>query len=92
MKVLAPILFEKLAGLNDPQKSLLVEKLTEVNQAVFAMVVTFNGMREFVFYASEWKPEIYEQKVKSFDSGKHELQFMMKRDPKWDTFKQFSSK
>ncbi len=79
---------DELAKIED----VLVKKLTENNQAVFAMVITINGMREFVFYASEWKPEIYEQKVKSIDSGKHELQFMMKQDPKWNTFKQFSSK
>lgn len=73
-------------------EDLLVEKLTTNNQSVFAMVITFNGMREFVFYASEWKPEFFEQEVKSINSGAHELQFMMKRDPKWDTFIQLSPK
>jgi len=46
-------------------------------------------MREVVFYATEWKPEFFEQKVKSIDSGLHKLQFMMQHDPEWNTFKQF---
>ena len=67
----------------------LEASLTENNQAVLAFIITTNGMREFVFYASEWKPEIFEQKVKAIDAEGHDLQFMMKHDKDWNTFKQF---
>lgn len=73
-------------------EDVLVEKLTEKNRSVFAMIITFNGMREFVFYASKWEPEIFERDVKSINSGNYELQFMMKQDPKWDTFKQLTTR
>jgi hypothetical protein len=45
-------------------------------------------MREFVFYANEWKPEYYEAKVKEINKQfpNRELQFMMQHDPKWDTY------
>jgi len=67
----------------------LDESLKKDDKAVFALTITANGMREFVFYASEWKPEFFEKAVKSIDSGSHELQFMMQHDPTWDTFKKF---
>jgi len=64
--------------------------LSQDNQAIFVLAITTNGMREFVFYSTEWKPEIFEQKVKSVNVGRHELQFMMQHDKNWDTFRQFS--
>lgn len=62
------------------------------DETVFVLSITTGGMREFVFYASEWKPEYYEAKVK--EAGKsfaeHDLQFMMQPDKNWDTFRQFT--
>lgn len=71
----------------------LTETLEKNQEAVHVMTITFNGMREFVFYASEWKPEYFEQKVKDIRrniSSKHELQFMMQPDEKWETFRTYS--
>lgn len=70
----------------------LCTELTSDNTAVLAAVITTPEMREFVIYASEWKPEEYEQQVKKVNArfANYELQFMMQRDPKWSTFKSFS--
>ncbi len=70
----------------------LNQTLSQKSEAVEAMVITTNGMREFMFYASEWKPEYFEKEVKSVEPMGHELQFMMQHDPKWKTFQQFSPK
>ena len=66
------------------------DSLEKNKEAIFVMVITTKGMREFVFYAKEWKPEYFENKVKEINKSfpTHELQFMMKKDPAWDTFKQ----
>jgi hypothetical protein len=73
---------EVLSGVEDS----LNLTLGENSEAVEVMVITTNGMREFVFYASEWKPEYFEKKVKNVDGKSHQLQFIMQRDPKWETF------
>lgn len=75
----------------------LTKTLEKNGEAVLAMVITFNGMREFVFYASEWKPEYFEQEVKQIQanhsiSQNHELQFMMQHDKEWETFKKHSGR
>ncbi|HET9410041.1 MAG TPA: DUF695 domain-containing protein [Candidatus Sulfotelmatobacter sp.] len=67
----------------------LNERIVRGGSGIFALTITYNGMREFVFYAKEWKPESFEQEVKSINAGPHKLQFMMQRDSKWDTFKRF---
>lgn len=79
---------EVLGKIEDDLNQILSQK----GEAVEVMVITRNGMREFVFYASEWKPEYFEKEVKSVESMGHELQFMMQHDPKWETFQQFSPK
>jgi hypothetical protein len=80
---------EELYAIEDELERVLGEN----DEIVFALTITFNGMREFVFYASEWKPEYFEQKIKqigaSIRSG-HELQFMMQKDEKWETFKTYT--
>jgi CRISPR/Cas system CSM-associated protein Csm2 small subunit len=50
------------------------------------LIITTNGMREFVFYTKEWKPEQYENTVKEIAKKhpEHKLQFMMQEDRKWD--------
>ncbi len=55
---------------------------------LYVMSITTGGMREFVFYAPEWKPEYFESKVKTIQDKfeEHQLQFMMKCDPKWETY------
>ncbi len=70
----------------------LTESLSANNEAAFALSISTNGMRELVFYASEWKPEYYEAKVKDVARAfpDHELQYMIQSDPKWGTFSQFS--
>lgn len=51
------------------------------------LIITTNGMREFVFYAREWKPEYYENQVKEVEKRheEHQLQFIMQQDEKWNT-------
>lgn len=69
----------------------LINSLTQDNEAFFVIVITTTGMREFVFYAREWKPEYFENKVKEIEksTATHHLQFMMKPDENWETFKFF---
>jgi hypothetical protein len=38
--------------------------LEEDEESVFALAITTGGMREFVFYASKWQPEYFEQSIK----------------------------
>src|SRR5258706_6812350 len=33
--------------------------LSENQEAIHVMILTFNGIREFVLYAKEWKPESF---------------------------------
>ncbi|MFA6274351.1 MAG: DUF695 domain-containing protein [Candidatus Paceibacterota bacterium] len=67
----------------------LINLLDKEGLGVFAFSITFDGMREFVFYMSEWKPEFFEKEIKSFNTKSHQLQFIMETDPNWETFKQF---
>ncbi len=70
----------------------LDDVLSSNDEAVFALTITTGGMREFVFYAAEWKPEYYENKVKEVNKqfSNRDLQFMMKHDKNWDTFRSFT--
>jgi vacuolar-type H+-ATPase subunit I/STV1 len=69
----------------------LQSTLEQNEECVFALVITTSGMREFVFYASKWKPEFFERKVQEINSlyNDHKLQFMMQEDKEWNTFKNF---
>ena len=67
----------------------LIDDLGADNEAVFAMSITYNGMREFVFYASKWDPEYFRKKVNKIQlahKNDHELQFMIQSDQEWTTF------
>lgn len=61
------------------------------DKGVCVLIITTSGMREFVFYVSEWNPEIYEQNVREINSHyeNRELQFMIQKDKSWDTFKSY---
>jgi hypothetical protein len=76
---------EELWALEDA----LDNALTQNDEAGFALSITTNEMREFVFYASEWKPEYFENKVKEINKRfpKRELQFMMQEDPNWNSYR-----
>jgi hypothetical protein len=69
----------------------LSDLLEKQHHAVFVISITTNNMREFVFYAKEWKPEVLDKEIKELNKSipSHNLQFMMKQDPKWSTFAQF---
>ncbi|HTC95995.1 MAG TPA: DUF695 domain-containing protein [Terriglobales bacterium] len=67
----------------------LNDKIAIDGSGIFVLIITYNGMREFVFYTKEWKPESFEQEVKSINADPHKLQFMMQHDPKWDAIKRF---
>jgi hypothetical protein len=71
-------------------EDLLEENLCTDDSAVFVMAITHKGMREFVYYAKKWEPEILEKKVKPINHNSYKLQFIMQHDPKWDILKQFS--
>ena len=69
----------------------LESTLTKDGEAVFVASITTGGMREFVFYAREWKPEYFEQKAKdAFEGDEHDPQFMMQQDKDWNTYKEFA--
>jgi hypothetical protein len=78
---------DALNGIEDK----LADALEKNKQTVFVLTITTNNMREFVFYAKEWKPESFEKEIKELNKSfpSHFLQFMMKQDPKWSTFAQF---
>jgi|SRR6185437_71154 len=61
-------------------------------KALYVMSITTGGMREFVFYTSDWKPKEIEATVKSIEKkiGKHELQFMIQEDKNWKTYTDFT--
>lgn len=71
-------------------EDLLYDTITD---ATLVATITTNGMREFVFYAKDWKPEIFEAQVKMIEAkqGTHRLQFMMQQDSSWSTFKSLLS-
>lgn len=100
--VAVPLLKPTANGLPEPNEGdqlfvvedALTAALEEDQAAVHAMTITFNNMLEFVFYASEWKPEYYEQKVESVRqrlATAYKLQFMMQEDKEWGTFKKYSA-
>ena len=75
---------EEMEQLNSIEDD-LVQTLKK-DQSVFdVLVITTNNMREFVFYAKEWKPEYYENQVKEVEKRhrEHLLQFIMQEDKKW---------
>lgn len=94
--VAVPLLNPTLEGLttNEEAEELwkLEEKLEEVlKEAIFVVSITTNGMREFIFYAKEWKPEIFEQAVKNIIAEiQHKPQFMMQADKEWNTYREFA--
>jgi hypothetical protein len=70
------------------------DKLAEtLTNSVLTIVITWKSMREFVFYEKEWKPEAIEAQVKlvNKEHSEHHLQFIMKHDPSWATFKSYLS-
>jgi len=69
----------------------LCDLLEKQHHAVFVVSITTNNMREFVFYVKEWESEILDKEIKELNKSipSHNLQFMMKQDPKWSTFAQF---
>lgn len=71
----------------------LEQVLTKNKEAVLALIITFNGMREFVFYASKWEPEYFEQMVRALNNQhkEYQLQFIMQEDKNWNTFREFAS-
>jgi Family of unknown function (DUF695) len=72
----------------------LKSKLETDYKSLYVMSLTTGGMREFVFYTSEWKPKEIEKAVKEIEkeiNDGHELQFMMQEDKSWMTYKIYSN-
>lgn len=69
----------------------IVELLEKQNQCVFALALTTNNMREFVFYTGEWKPEFFDKEIALLQEklSPYKLNFMMQEDREWNTFKTF---
>jgi hypothetical protein len=81
---------EEANKLNELEEN-IERALTEKDDAVFVASITTNGMREFVFYAAEWKPQYFEQKVdEAVKDSDHKPQFMMQKDRNWDTYRKFA--
>src|SRR6266478_443917 len=96
--VATPLLNPTVEGLtNDKESEELnviedeLERALGRNQAALhVMTITYNGMRECVFYAMEWKPQHFEELVKEVArkvAGAHKLQFMMQQDKEWETYR-----
>lgn len=79
---------EQLHAIED----LLTKALCENQAAVLVMVITTAGMREFIYYTKDWKPEYFKERVNDIEkhTRTHELQFIMRHDPDWSIFKQFT--
>ena len=60
-------------------------------EAVFAIAVTTAGVRELVFYAKEWKPKYFEEKVaRSGAATGYQPQFIMRADRDWEAYRAFT--
>ena len=75
--------------LNSIEDSLCSELLVD-NESLFAVVITTNGMREFVFYTSDpTSAQAKVAKVSQLVTG-HEVQLMVQPDPEWNVYKRFA--
>jgi hypothetical protein len=74
----------------DKVETKLVEVLSREG-AVLVLVITTGRMREFVFYARDWRPEELDLAVQSISSETipHEIQFIMQHDPTWSAYKAY---
>ncbi|MFM2357998.1 MAG: hypothetical protein RJA61_735 [Candidatus Parcubacteria bacterium] len=62
-------------------------------RALHAVTITTQRIREFVFYVAEWKPKEIEHTIKIIEkhiNDSRELQFMLKEDRDWETYKNFT--
>ena len=67
--------------------------MKEKYNSLYVITITVGGMREFVLYTPEWKPKEIEKTVKEIEkeiNDGHELQFMLKEDSDWKTYKDFT--
>ena len=69
-------------------------EMEETHNIIYVMSISTQNMREFVFYAPQWKPKEYEETIreieKNLDSG-HKIQFLMQEDSNWETYKKFAN-
>lgn len=79
--------FDALIGIEDS----IAELLEDENECIFALSITTNNMREFVFYSKEWKPEKLDPQVTALEKKfpPYKFNFMMQEDKSWNTFKKF---
>ncbi len=99
--IAAPLLNPTMDGLtnNEEAKQLwqiedeLISSLTEKYEIIPVLFITTGGMREFVFYVSEWKPEEIEVTIKEVErkTNHHKLQFIMQEDREWKTYEFFTT-
>jgi hypothetical protein len=68
----------------------LVLALTAKGTAVFVLVITTAGMREFVFYTSE--PASVGRALRHIEKAveTHEIQHVLEEDPDWNVYKTFA--
>jgi hypothetical protein len=72
----------------------LTNILQQDNASLHLMTITYNGMREFVFYAINKPEDYFREKIKKVESkisSQHQLQFMMQPDEEWETYKEYSA-
>lgn len=69
----------------------IIELLEGKNKCIFALSITTNNMREFVFYSREWNPENLDPEVTALNEKfpPYKFNFMMQEDKSWNTFKKF---
>ena len=70
----------------------IIKLLETKHKCIFALVLTTDNMREFVFYSPEWNPEKLDLEVTNLDKKfpPYKFNFMMQEDKNWSTFKKFT--
>jgi len=78
---------EQLSQIEDE----IVRRFVPGNESLFAGVMTFNGMREYVLYTNDPKAASAKATDLVRDIHHHELQFAIHDDPSWANFKKFAA-
>lgn len=70
-------------------EDLLADELELHHQSLFAVAITTNGMREFVFYTSD--TQVAERKLEALAEriDSHQIQRVIAPDPDWSVYRQF---
>jgi len=79
---------EEMEMLNSIE-DVLSKEIEKDKNSLLVLVITTNGMREFVYYTK--RPDIIKQAVEKIQAQfvPHEVQHYVKEDPEWEVYKEF---